>query len=184
MSAPLSEKDLLKQMARGNEKAFEALFRAWYGLLVIYAHRFLRDKMEAESVVQTVFINLWERRKTLKIKHIKNYLKVAVRNRCVNQLNRRKQHQSLDERWDLAAAEPDDELPNEALLEKINRAIDRMPPQRQKIFKMGRFEGLRYKDIATLLSISPKTVETQMSKALKYLRDLFADSSHKKQTST
>ncbi len=170
-------------MARGDEKAFEALFRDWYGLLVIYAHRFLRDKMEAESVVQTVFINLWEKRKALKIKEVKSYLKVAVRNRCINQLNRRKHHQSLDERWDLAADDSDDELPNRPLLEKINRAIDRMPPQRQKIFKMGRFEGFKYKEIAAILDISQKTVETQMSKALKYLRELFADTSYKKQTS-
>ncbi len=184
MSTQLSDKELLKRISREDEGAFEALFRTWYGPLVIYANRFLRDQMEAENIVQVVFINIWERRRTLKIESFKSYLKVAVRNRCMNYLNRQKHHLSIDERWPLPDEDPSEELPDQELLEEINRAIDRMPPQRQKIFKMGRFDGLKYREIAALLGISPKTVEVQMGQALKYLRGLFADNRTKRKVSS
>ena len=70
-------------------------------------------------------------------------------------------------------SQAEEELPDETLLEHIREAIDQMPPQRRKIFKMGRFEGLKYKEIASSLGISPKTVEVQMGKALKTLREMF-----------
>jgi RNA polymerase sigma-70 factor (ECF subfamily) len=170
-------------MARGDEQAFELLFQTWYGPLVVFAYRWLHDKMEAENIVQGVFIKLWEKRKIQRIKEVGSYLMVAVRNRCMNQLNRQKHHLSLDERWSLPDSSKEEELPDPELLEKVYQAIDRMPPQRQKIFRLGRLEGLKYKEIAALLNISPKTVEAQMSKGLRYLRELFAGPPCKKETS-
>ncbi len=175
MSTQLSDKELLKRLSRGDEQAFEALFRTWYGPLVVFANRFLHDQMEAENIVQVLFINIWERRKTIKVESWKSYLKVAVRNRCMNYLSRQKHHLSIDEQLPLPDDDPGEELPDQELLDEINRAIDRMPPQRQRIFKMGRFGGLKYREIAAQLGISPKTVEVQMGQALKYLRELFAE---------
>ncbi|MFO8001973.1 MAG: RNA polymerase sigma-70 factor [Marinilabilia sp.] len=174
------EKEMIRLIARGDEQAFEELFRSWYARLATYAYRFVQDRQEAENIVQMVFVKYWEKRRELKIKSLSNYLTVAVRNGCVNVLKRHKQHYSLDDQFNVSLPEEENDLPDEDLLERITAAIDEMPPQRQKIFRMGRFEGLKYKEIASALGISPKTVEVQMGKALKNLRERFrpGDRSH------
>lgn len=173
MSTQLSDKEILSRLYKGDKQAFERLFRAWYGPMVVYALRIVPDKMEAESIAQAVFLKLWEKRRELRIRSLNNYLKVAVRNRCMNFLRGERKHLSIDDHLLLADEEGEDELPDAQLLEKLNQAIAQMPPQRQKIFKMSRFEGYKYKEIADCLELSPKTVEAQMGKALKYLRALF-----------
>ena len=95
-----------------------------------------------------------------------------MRNSCLNELKRRPHFYSVEEQFNLAE-EKDEDGYDEELIKKVQDAIDEMPPQRQKIFKMSRFEGVKYKEIAFRLGISPKTVEAQMGKALKTLREMF-----------
>lgn len=167
------EKEMIRLIARGDEQAFEELFRSVYARLVVYAVHYMGDRQEAENIVQMVFIKFWEKRRDLKIRSLNNYLTVAVRNACLNELRRQRPWYSVDEQFHLPDSQADEELPDEALLEHVREAIEQMPPQRRKIFKMGRFDGLKYKEIASALGISPKTVEVQMGKALKTLREMF-----------
>jgi len=168
-----SEKEMIRLIARGDEQAFEELFRSVYARLVVYAAHYMGDRQEAENIVQMVFIKFWEKRRELKIRSLSNYLTVAVRNACLNELRRQKPRYSIDDQFNIPDSQAEEELPDETLLKHIREAIDDMPPQRKKIFKMGRFEGLKYKEIASKLGISPKTVEVQMGKALKTLREMF-----------
>jgi RNA polymerase sigma-70 factor (ECF subfamily) len=98
---------------------------------------------------------------------------VAVRNGCFNELKRHRHHLSVEDQFNIEAPGDGDDALDEDLMGRVTDAIDEMPPQRQKIFKMGRFDGLKYKEIASALGISPKTVEVQMGKALKTLRETF-----------
>jgi RNA polymerase sigma-70 factor (ECF subfamily) len=173
MEIPRTEREQIRLMAKGDEQAFEQLFRSWYARLVVYACNYLTDRQEAENIVQMVFIKLWEKHRELKIESLKGYLTAAVRNGCINELKRHRYHLSMDEQFNIEAPGDEDNAFEDDLIDRLSLAIGEMPPQRQKIFKMGRFEGLKYKEIAALLGISPKTVEVHMGKALKTLRDTF-----------
>ncbi len=164
---------MIRLIARGDEQAFEELFRSVYARLVVYAIHYMGDKQEAENIVQMVFIKFWEKRRDLKIISLSKYLTVSVRNACLNELRRQPPWYSVDDQFHIPESQADDEFPDETLLKRIREAIDEMPAQRKKIFKMGRYDGLKYKEIASALGISPKTVEVQMGKALKTLREMF-----------
>jgi RNA polymerase sigma-70 factor (ECF subfamily) len=179
MKKPRTEKEILRLIAMGDKQVFEQLFRSWYARLVVFALKFIPDRMEAENVVQMVFIKLWEKRKELKIESLNAYLMIAVRNSCINEIKRTRYHLSVEEQFQLPMVEDEEPGMKEELLEKIDKTINEMPPQRQKIFKMSRFDGLKYKEIAAALGISPKTVEVQMGKALKTLREAFSPEKRK-----
>ena len=172
MEQPKSDKETIKAITRGDEKAFEELFKAWYAQLSVFAYKYLGDRQEAENIVQMVFVKFWEKRKELKIQSLKSYLMVSVRNGCINELKRHKHYLSVDEQFNIEMPEEEESF-DEVLLHQVKETIDRMPPQRQRIFKMGRFEGMKYREIAAKLGISHKTVEVQMGKALKTLREVF-----------
>lgn len=172
MQLPRTEKETIRLIAKGDEQAFEELFRSWYPRLVVFAGKFVPDRQEAENIVQMVFIKYWEKRRELKIESLNNYLMVAVRNSCLNELKRNRYHLSVEDQFNLKAGDEAENF-DEALMNKVNSTIEDMPPQRKKIFKMGRFDGLKYKEIALLLGISQKTVEVQMGKALKTLREIY-----------
>ncbi|TRX66476.1 RNA polymerase sigma-70 factor [Carboxylicivirga sp. M1479] len=162
---------LLKNIKAGDKNAFELVFNNYYAHLVLLAQKYLKDKDLSESIVQSVFVKMWENRKKVEIRSLRGFLVVAVRNRCTNELK----HQQVVREFEKVH---DDQ--NEAVwmtfnenvyLQHINKVIDELPEQRKKIFKMSRMDGLKYREIAAKLNISPKTVEVQMGKALKYLRE-------------
>ncbi len=162
--------DLLLRLRNGDENAFESIFKKYYASMVLFAMNYLHDRDRSESIVQDVFVIFWEKRFVLDISSLRGYLVVAVRNRCHNELKRqgviRNYEKSIEpnvEEWP--------QFPEKENIEKINKIIEELPPRRKKIFKMSRLEGLKYKEIADILAISPKTVEVQMGKALKYLRE-------------
>jgi RNA polymerase sigma-70 factor (ECF subfamily) len=131
----------------------------------------LGDRDASESLVQDVFVNIWEKRKRIEIRSLKGFLVVTVRNRCTNELKHQKVVREF-EKSDAVAQDMEWPKYNETIyLDRINQVIDELPTQRQRIFRMSRMDGLKYREIAEKLNISPKTVEVQMGKALKYLRE-------------
>lgn len=155
---------------------FEQLFRQYYKELVLFAQSYLKSAAEAEEVVQDVFVGRWENRDTLTIHHSERaFLYTAVRNQCLNHLK----HNKVRDRHAVFVAEhsdiqnaPTDEKELSAL---IAVAIANLPPKCREIFELSRFDGLKYKEIAEQLGISEKTVENQMGKALKMMRDQLSD---------
>lgn len=170
----------LHSIQSGNEKAFEELFKSQYPALCGYARKYLEDIDQAEEIVQEMFFNFWQKKETMKINtSLEAYLFRSVRNACLNYLK----HLKIQEQYKLAnnqqikqkEQEIHDTVVAMELEEKIEQIIDQLPPERQKVFKMSRHEELKYKEIAQKLNISIKTVEVQMSKALKFLRMHLSD---------
>jgi RNA polymerase sigma-70 factor, ECF subfamily len=159
---------------------FEALFKANYSQLCSYAHSFLKDPDASEEVVQEVMFRIWVNRGTLVIgSSMRSYLFRAVRNGCMNVLKHqsvREEYRNFRESRSGEAQRPhEDEMIVAELEQKIREAIDHLPMERRKIFIMSRYEGLTYSRIAGKLGISVKTVENQMGKALKSMREELAE---------
>lgn len=168
--------NIVTEISAGNERAFEQLFRKHYAGLCGYAGRYVWDPDQAEEIVQDLFYNLWNKKNNLNIDiSIEAYLFRAVRNACLNYLKHQKVRQqhvdSVRNSSDSGQISSDDSLETLELQEKIDEVVDSLPPERQKIFKLSRYEGKKYKEIAEELGLSIKTVEAQMGKALKSLRE-------------
>jgi RNA polymerase sigma-70 factor (ECF subfamily) len=163
-----------------DEKSFEQLFRTQYAALCGYARRFIDDPDQSEEVVQDVFVNLWQKRDSIEITStLESYLFRSVRNACLNILKhfkvREKHREGITASYDQSANQSDSRILELELLNQIEDLISGLPPERQKIFRMSRFDEKKYKEIAEELGISIKTVEAQMGKALKYLRENLSD---------
>ena len=171
-----------KQIANAwikDEKAFEQLFKRLYEPLCRSASLLLNDHDEAEEMVQHVFISLWEKRREIKItSSVESYLYRAVRNASLNSIKHEKVKRSFSEEQIIlnSSNKPASyhSLQNE-LQGEILKAIESLPEQCRLVFKLSRFEDMKYAEIAAELGISIKTVENQMGKALKVLREKLKD---------
>ena len=134
----------------------------------------------AKEIVQDSFINLWDKRQNIDIsKPVKTYLTTSIRNKCLNYLRDTKKFNTEIILSDVLFQEVDfeqsDKLIEKELSNRINSVIDELPEKCKEIFLLNRFENLKYKEIAKKKDISIKTVESQMSKALKHLRERLKD---------
>lgn len=158
---------------------FETLFKTHFAPLTGFSQTFVKDEDTAKEIVQNVFINLWDKKERLDVNQpIKSYLYTSVRNRSLNYLRDHKKFRSQvldDDLSHLESEQQSDPLVSEELQEKIDRAIGLLPEKCKEVFELSRFEGLKYKQIAEQLGISVKTVENQISKALKILREELKD---------
>jgi RNA polymerase sigma-70 factor (ECF subfamily) len=169
-----------KSLSIQSQKEFEQIFHSLYGELCSYANMFLKDLEAGEEIVQELFVKLWENRESVDIKSsVRSYLLRAVRNSCLNFLKHQKVEESYkqynEEIRNESSFALDEEYVGSELELKIREVIDQLPPERKKIFLMSRFEGLKYREIADKSGISIKTVENQMGKAIKFLREELAE---------
>jgi RNA polymerase sigma-70 factor (ECF subfamily) len=176
----VDDRELFERIRAGDSDAFDAVFRAHYASLVGTAERMLRRRDVAEEIVQDVLLELWRRRETLVVDDsLRGYLFRATRNRSLNHLR----HGAIERRAEpaLIADHDDDVAPGAygAIVEEeidiaVKRAVAELPPRCREVFELSRVQGLRYSEIATTLGISVKTVEAQMGKALRILRERLA----------
>ncbi len=168
MSKDLSHSGLSKEL-------FEQLFKEHFVHLCNFSFQYVRDHDIAKDIAQRVFLKLWEKRDRMDPeKQIKSYLFTAVRNQSLNHIRDHKKYRShvLDieiSDIDVSFVEEDEGVSD--LQKKVSKAIDTLPEKCQKVFRMNRFEEMKYKEIAEELDISLKTVEAHISKALKHLRE-------------
>jgi RNA polymerase sigma-70 factor (ECF subfamily) len=167
-----SDHEIIRRIRQGDSRQFESLFRSSYISLVRYAKTMIKDHDTAEEIVQDLFFRLWKDREKLRIESSLNgYLYRSVHNRCLHFIS----HSKVVEKHirDTAFSEsrnnedPADILDYLDLQAKVARIIEKLPGKCGKIFCMSRFEGLKYKEIAKKLSVSIKTVEENMGRALK-----------------
>lgn len=158
-----------------NTSNYEVLFKSYYSRLCGYANQFLKDVDASEEIVQDLFYKLWkDRDKMEEITNLDSYLFRAVRNSCLNQIKHLKikeDYKKYNQEVLRGQEEQADDMVAGELEEKIRDAIDRLPTERKKVFILSRYEGLKYREIADKLMISIKTVENQMGKAIRFLRD-------------
>jgi RNA polymerase sigma-70 factor (family 1) len=153
---------------------FEALFKEHYNTLANYAYSILKNKENAEDVVQDVFVKLWQNTPdVITTPQVKFYLVTATKNNCISFLRRQsgKTFVRPEEVQLHAHADEPGRKENEDLTLVINKALAALPPQCLAIFKLSRFGKLTYQQIADKLGLSVKTVENQMGKALRIMRE-------------
>lgn len=159
---------------------FGILFRQSYPELCSFVVQFVRSRAVAEELVQDLFLRLWERRAEWEIElPSRSYLYQAVRNRALDHLKHERIVQQTASR-SAAEAErtepvPDTDLASQGLELAIRRAIEQLPDRTRQVFVLSRGHGLTYGQIASALGISVKTVEAQMGRAFRILRDRLRD---------
>jgi RNA polymerase sigma-19 factor, ECF subfamily len=171
----IDERELLARLRGGDTSAFDAIFRANYALLVRVAESMLHERATAEEIAQDVMLELWRRREQLDVtESVRGYMLQATRNRTLNHLR----HRAIERRSEPQIIESSARVPladtaaREAEIETaIRAAVAELPGRCRAVFELSRVEGLKYAEIAERLGISVKTVEVQMGKALRVLRE-------------
>jgi len=176
----IDEKYLIEGLKNGNKLIFEEVYRDYYVPLCYYCLRYVETLEDSEEIVQDLFVKIWEKRDSMEINtSLKAYLYRSVQNYALNFLSKKKtqerymmiQSRQLNDDFGIEK----NELVEEELRVLLKHAILQLPDKRRRIFELSRFEGMKYSRIAEKLSISVKTVESQMTKALKYLRVVLKD---------
>jgi len=166
-------KDIQNRIAlQSDEQAYEELFHHFYPSLYQFALSFVKTGQLAEEVVSDVFIRIWQKRAALaRIHDLKLYLFICTKNTSLNYLRQQKKDAVLpdDYRVQLRSVyfDPEQLLITAEMINRIQEAINQLPPRCQLIFKLIKDDGLKYKEVAELLHLSLKTVENQMTVALR-----------------
>lgn len=163
---------------KGQVAAFTDFYTRFFKKLLIESDKYVKDIYVAEEIVQDVFVKIWERSEDLsQIKSIKSYLYRSVINLSINYINRQKNleqhHQKMLSEFTEEQAEVIDE--ENELIVMLFDEIEKLPLKCREIFKMNRFEKLKYREIALKLDLSERTVENHIANALKMLRDAMLD---------
>jgi RNA polymerase sigma-70 factor (ECF subfamily) len=158
------------------EARFKAIFTAHYNNLRYYAFSILKNEVLAEEAVQNVFCRIWENGHVNIEKVTQAYLYRSVHNESLNFLKKEQVKARHEAQWtNELLEERTDNVDYKALYEKAQQALSELPEQCRTIFQLSRMEQMKYREIAERLGISAKTVEAQMSKALRILRVKLAD---------
>lgn len=171
----LNEQQLLEKINKGDVKAFEVIFKKYYQMLCNFSCKYLHDMDKAEEIVQDLFCNLWDKKGELNIhSSLKSYLFRSAFNNSINYLKHRgiegKYEKYIKESSQDFSFDPSDEIKALEMNEIIEGTLNSLPERIRIVFQLNRFEGLKYHEIAEKLSLSVKTIEANMTKALKLLR--------------
>ncbi|HEU5146584.1 MAG TPA: RNA polymerase sigma-70 factor [Chryseosolibacter sp.] len=167
-----SDHELLLSFKSGDVRAFDELFNRHWRSLLSLAIKILDDDQKAEDVIQEAFVSLYENARERQIEHPRSYLYQTVRYQCFMQLRAGKiSAQHLTRLRKVRSVNNVEEYINATELEDmLNERIEALPEKCREIFYLSRYELLSNKKIAEQLNISQKTVEHQLTKALKKLR--------------
>lgn len=164
---------LLSAVQRGDQKAFDTLFRRYYPMLCAYGHRFV-ELEDAEEIVEDSLLWIWENRETLVIESsLNSYLFKMVYRRALNKLAHIDATQRADTRFYEEMQEmlqDTDYYQVEELTRRIEEAVAALPESYREAFVMHRFRNMSYKEIAETLGVSPKTIDYRIQQALRQLR--------------
>ena len=171
--ANLFEQILFEKLAEGDQSAFTTVFKAYYKDLVQFAFTFTKDADNAEEAVQEVFVRLWEKHSELKLHgSLKSYLLKSAQNYCLDEIRRRNIREQFAGEMELQSLyvnDTEEYILYSDLLNQIDRLLEQMPEEVAQTFRMNRFDGLKYQEIASQLNVSLRTVESRISKALQIL---------------
>ena len=160
-----------------NSIEFEKLYKRFQPSLVSYAYYITKNNEESVELVNDVFLSVWDKRNRLKFdESLKTYLYTAVKNRSINYIKKQKLIKSYDDQLEMFSEFEADQ----SLLEKehyviVQQIMNDLPAKCKQVFAMSRIDQLSNKEIASLLDISIKTVEAQITKALKIFKKKLSD---------
>ena len=180
------EEEIIRQLKKGDRKAFESIFNKYYRLLCLEAEGYVRSGHMIEEIVCDVFTRIWVNRKKLYVKtSLRNYLIRSVHNSCIDYYRHQKylnggkeKISEAHEKFALVDLEEDplSYMITHELEEKIGEAIESLPEQYKKAFKLSRYNNLSYAQIAEEMDISVNSVKTNIKKALAKLREILKNS--------
>ena len=156
-----------------DQQAYKELFIGLYSYLYHFAWSFVKSKELAEEIVSDVFIKVWEKRKAIsEVENLKVYLYVATKNISLNYIDKQKHANFVDlseVSVDIKSSysDPEQLLITSDMMDLIQQAIYQLPPRCRLIFKLIKEDKMKYKEVAEILHISVKTVENQISIAVK-----------------
>ncbi|MDR1455632.1 MAG: RNA polymerase sigma-70 factor [Tannerella sp.] len=177
------EQQIIRLLKEGDDKAYQYLYDRYYTLLCAVAYEFLGDTFLSENIVDELIFHLWEKRKTLEITaSLRSYLIRAVRNRCINALQLERERREITfssmntDEYETTFSSESGDYPLAVLLEneledKIRQAIENLPPDSRRVFRMSRLENKPYGQIAEEAGISVSTVKYHVKNALMRLKD-------------
>ena len=168
-----TDKELLEIFNQDRSAGIELIFRQYYETLCHSAIRITKEQSSAEDIVQEVLYELYKRTYELNVDSLVGYLKRSIYNRSINKVKSRRDYIEADEvNYELGSDEinSQEQMEYSELENFLNRVIEALPEKCRLVFVLNRFEQLSYKEVAAKLDISVKTVENQMSKALRILR--------------
>ena len=167
---------ILDLLSKGDQKFIDLLFDKYYTYLCNVVYRVINDADYAEDIVQEIFTDIWRKRESINIQtSLRAYLRRASVNRSLNHI--RKQRMKFEENEEAIidiesnTIDGQQELEKDELEQRIHDCINGLPPKCKLVFSLSRFENMSYQEIADHLEISIKTVENQISKALRILRN-------------
>ena len=160
--------------------SFNSLFRHYYTRLVRFAIQFVHTREAAEEIVSDIFVKVWEKRSTLhEVRNLEVYLYVAVKNGCINYCEKYSVvHLQLDMYGEMEFHDTGNSQKNlemKELMHRLHMAVEQLPEQCRLIFKMVKEDNLPFREVAEILHISPRTVETQIYRAVKKLKLILSE---------
>lgn len=174
-----------EKIRQSDRRAFDSLFRSMYSQLVNFAATYTHEKSSAADIVQDSFVSLWQSRASIDPgQSLKAYLYRIVRNRSLNYLRNQSSEitqSDITVEEKLQPAEEVDSRENVSeLSEKFGDWIEQLPERQQEAFELSRFEGLNHEEIASVMDVSPKTVNNHIVAALRQLRSMYEEYSGKR----
>lgn len=170
----VDSKRLLQRLQEGDRDAFDLIFKLYWDPILLYLSKLVKDRADAEDLLQNIFVNLWNKRESSSIQHLQTWLYGAARKSALfyhrTQSNQKKLITAIldyiqEERFSLSEQQQGKEL---QLI--IDKEIEKLPLKMKEVFILSRHEQLSYKEIAERLQISDQTVKKQISNALSILR--------------
>jgi RNA polymerase sigma-70 factor (ECF subfamily) len=155
-----------------DEVAFGELFQLHYSRLLLFAEAILKSREPAEEAVEDVFLKLWENRKVLPaINNVNYYLLVAAKHKALDYLEKMRRQaiislEDVEVEFGDISINPEDSLISAESVRIIQNIVNGLPPRCKLMFRLVKEDGLKYREVAELLNVSIKTVETQISLAL------------------
>ena len=167
--------ELVNQLQTGNTEAFDLIYKKYSSRLFSFGMKYFRSTTEAEELVQTVFMKVWENHRKLKKElSFNSYLFTIAYNEICKAFRKRNYHQQFVDEFlaekENASIDPEQLINIQSLLDRVEHIIDTLPEKQKSIFRKSRIEGMTTKEIAKEFGLSPGTIDNYLSETIKFVK--------------
>ena len=169
-----TDQELISALKKGNEKAFDELFRRYWDKAFNIAYGKVKSREAAEEIVQEIFMDLWSKRHSIAINSFSSFLFASIKYQALNKIRSQLVQQKYWEYYRAFIPQTDNATEKiveyHDLLNTIDERLDQLPQKTKKVFYMNRLEGKSLKEIAGILKLSEKAIEYHLNRSLKELK--------------